>query len=76
MAREIVTLFASDEGQALIRKHCRRIGLEVADLKRLLEEVIDKDPMGRRHGLTQAFDEVLENSIAEDATAEGEDSTE
>lgn len=66
MPREIVTLFAQQEGQTLIRKHCRRIGLEVADLRRLIEEVIDKDSMQRRHGLWQAFDEVLEGSGTKD----------
>ena len=62
MPREIVTLFAQTEGKTLIRKHCRRIGLEVEDLRRLVEEVIEKDSMQRRHGLWQAFDEVLDSS--------------
>lgn len=68
MAREFVSLFTQKEGQALIRRHCRKVGLEVADLKRLVEAVIEKDSMGRRHGLRQTFDEILENS-AEDGPA-------
>jgi hypothetical protein len=66
MAREVVTLFAQQEGQTLIRKHCRQVGLEVEDLRRLIEEVIEKDSMQRRHGLWQAFDEVLEGSGTKD----------
>lgn len=65
MPREIVTLFAQPEGQTLIRRHCRKAGLEVADLRRLVEEVIDKDSMQRRHGLWQAFDEVLEGELTD-----------
>ena len=66
MAREVVTLFAQQEGQKLIRKHCHQIDLEVEDLRRLIEEVIDKDSMQRRRGLWQAFDEVLEGSGTKD----------
>lgn len=62
MPREVVTLFAQPEGQALIRRHCRKIGLEVADLRSLVEEVIDKDSMQRRHGLWQAFDDLLDGA--------------
>jgi hypothetical protein len=65
MPREIVTLFAQTEGKALIKKHCRKIRLEVEDLRRLVEEVIEKDSMQRRHGLWQAFDEVLDSSDAD-----------
>ncbi|MDW8444451.1 MAG: hypothetical protein RML45_09195 [Acetobacteraceae bacterium] len=62
MAREFIALFSQKEGEALIRRHCRQVGLEVADLKRLVEEVIEKDSMGRRHGLRQTFDDILDNS--------------
>ncbi len=62
MPRDIVTLFAQDEGKKLIQKHCRKIGLPVADLRRLVEELVDKSTMQRRHGLWQAFDEVLSDS--------------
>jgi len=59
MPRDVVTLFAQDSGKKLIRRHCRQIGLPVDDLRRLVEEVVDKSTMQRRHGLYEAFDEVL-----------------
>lgn len=59
MPRDVVTLFAQEAGKKLIRKHCRQISLQVADLRRLVEEVVDKSTMQRRHGLWEAFDEVL-----------------
>lgn len=64
MPRDVVVLFAQEDGKRLIRKHCRRIGIEEADLRRLVEEVVDKSSMQRRAGLWQAFDEVLDNSTA------------
>jgi hypothetical protein len=66
MPKEFVTLFAQKDGQTLVRRHCRAVGLEVSDLKELVEEVIEKDSLQRRHGLWQFFDEKL------DSTADGE----
>jgi len=43
MPRNVVVLFDQEEGQKLIRDHCRRIKLPVADLRRLVEEVIEKN---------------------------------
>ena len=60
MPRDAVVLFGQDEGRKLIERHCRKIKLPVADLRRLVEEVIDKSSMQRRAGLWQAFDEVLD----------------
>jgi hypothetical protein len=60
MPRDVVVLFAQEEGKRLIQSHCRRIGLPVADLRRLVEEIVDKSNMQRRHGLWQAFDEILD----------------
>ncbi len=60
MARDVVVLFVQDEGKKLIQRHCRRIGLPVSDLRRLVDEIIDKDTMQRRRGLWEAFDEVLD----------------
>ena len=65
MAREYVTLFASKEGQALLRRHCRLMGLPIADLRQLVEEVIEKDSMAKRAGLWQAFDDILETPTEE-----------
>lgn len=59
MPRDVVTLFAQEAGNKLIRKHCRQIGLPVENLRRLVEEIVDKSTMQRRHGLWEAFDEVL-----------------
>lgn len=63
MAKEHVVLFAQDEGRRLVQRHCRRISLKVADLRQLVEEVVDKDTMQRRAGLWQAFDDVLDASV-------------
>jgi|YNPMSStandDraft_2_1061718.scaffolds.fasta_scaffold10408_2 hypothetical protein len=68
MPKEFVTLFAQKDGQVLVRRHCRTVGLEVSDLKELVEEVIEKDSLQRRHGLWQFFDEKLD-SIAEEEGA-------
>lgn len=62
MPKDVVTLFAQEEGKKLIAKHCRGISLPVADLRRLVEEVVDKGAMQRRRGLWQTFDEVLGES--------------
>ena len=61
MARDVVALFAQDEGKKLIQRHCRRIGLPVSDLRRLVEEIVSKSTMQRRRGLWEAFDEVLDS---------------
>ena len=72
MPKEFVTLFAQKEGQTLVRRHCRALGLEVSDLKELVEEVIAKDSLQRRHGLWQFFDEKLDNTVDGDgADADG-----
>ena len=67
MVRDVVALFVQDEGKKLIQRHCRRIGLPVADLRRLVDKVIDKSTMQRRRGLWEAFDEVLDTSGDADA---------
>jgi hypothetical protein len=36
------------------------MGLPIADLRRLVEEVIEKDSMAKRAGLWQAFDDILD----------------
>jgi hypothetical protein len=67
MPRDVVVLFGKEEGKRLINKHCRRISLPVADLRRLVEEVVERDSMGRRAGLRVAFDEVLDNQDSDGA---------
>lgn len=67
MPRDVVTLFAQDEGKKLIARHCRSIKLPVADLRELVETVVEKSHMGRRHGLTEAFDDVLGRTDEADA---------
>lgn len=62
MSRDVVVLFAQPEGQKLVRKHCKKVGLEVSDLKRMVEETIDNTMMQRRRRLWQAFDELLDDS--------------
>ncbi len=63
MPRDIVVLFDQEGGRRLIENHCRTIGLPIADLQRLIEEIINKSTMQRRHGLWQAFDEVLDADV-------------
>jgi hypothetical protein len=72
LAREYVTLFASKDGQSLLRKHCRRVGLEVASLRQLVDEVIEKDSMAKRAGLWQAFDDILDSPGDEPVNGTGE----
>ena len=62
MPKDVVALFAQEEGKRLIERHCRGISLPVADLRRLVEEIVDKSAMQRRRGLWQTFDEVLDDS--------------
>lgn len=59
MPKETVMLFAQDEGKKLIAKHCRKINLPVADFRELVETVVEKAGMQRRHGLYEAFDDIL-----------------
>jgi len=60
MPRHIVVLFDQPEGQALLQKHCRRLKVKTADLRQLVEIVIEKNNMERRRGLWDAFDEVID----------------
>jgi hypothetical protein len=61
MARGAVVLFEDPAGRALVEKYCRKVGLNVADLERLLEELIDKDSLARRRGLRTFFDEFFDD---------------
>ncbi len=63
MARGAVTLFEQPEGRKLLAEHCRRVGLPLADLERLVEAVIDRNAMQRRRGLWGIFDEVLDAPV-------------
>jgi hypothetical protein len=63
MARGAIVLFEQPEGRQLIEKHCQSVGLPVEDLRRLVEEVVDKDSMQRRRGLRQAFDEIFDAPV-------------
>jgi hypothetical protein len=67
MARGAVVLFDDPTGRALVEKHCRDIGLNVADLERLLEELIDKDSLARRRGLWRFFDQFF-NTIGNEGS--------
>lgn len=67
MPKDVVTLFGQEAGEKLIRKHCRRVGLPVADLRRLVEAVIDKSTLQRRVGLWESFDEVLAERVVEES---------
>ena len=62
MPKDVVTLFAQEEGKKLIARHCRSINLPVSSLRQLVEEIVDKNAMQRRRGLWQTFDEVLGES--------------
>lgn len=66
MSQDLVVLLSQEDGRRLVEKHCKRVGLAVADLERLLEDAIDKQPMHRRRALWQAFDEVLDAVSAEE----------
>lgn len=59
MPKDVVTLFGQEEGKKLIARHCRSIRLPVADLRDLVDSVVEMASMARRRGLTEAFDEVL-----------------
>lgn len=67
MPKDVVTLFGQEAGERLIRKHCRRVGLPVADLRRLVVAVIDKSTLQRRVGLWESFDEVLSEGAVEES---------
>ena len=62
MPKDVVTLFAQEEGKKLIARHCRSINLPVSALRQLVEEVVGKSAMQRRRGLWQTFDEVIDES--------------
>lgn len=63
MARGAVALFDQPEGRKLLAKYCRSVGLPLADLEDLVEAVIDKEAMQRRHGLWGIFDERLDAPV-------------
>ena len=67
MPRDVVTLFAQEEGKKLIARHCRSINLPVQDLRDMVEEVVEKAGMQRRRGLFEAIGEILERSVETEA---------
>ena len=60
MPKDAVVLFATKEGEALVRKHCRAAGIRLADLRELVE--IEADQVGRKRkaGLWEQFEDVID----------------
>lgn len=58
--RDTVVLFSTQEGEALVRRHCRAAGIRLADLKDLVE--IEADHVGRQRkaGLWDQFQDVID----------------
>ncbi len=56
----MLVLFASKEGQALLRRHCKKAGIPVADMRALIEEEAKQVGRDRRRGLWPVFDEILD----------------
>ncbi len=65
MPRDVVVLFATSEGQALVRKHCRAAGIRLSDLKALVE--IEAAQVGRKRkaGLWDEIQDVLDQMEGE-----------
>lgn len=68
MSQDLVVLLSQEDGRQLVQQHCQRIGLAPADLERLIEEAIDKQPIHRRRALWQAFDEILDATTPEEGS--------
>ena len=68
MSQDLVVLLSREDGRQLVQQHCQRVGLPLADLERLIEEAIDKQPVHRRRALWQAFDEILDATTPEEST--------
>lgn len=67
MPQVVVVLLSQEDGRRLAQDHCRRVGLALDDLERLIEESIVKQAIHRRRALWQAFDEILEEVRTEEA---------
>jgi hypothetical protein len=60
MPRDVVVLFNQPDGEALIRRHCAEAGVPFGTLEELLETEIERSGLQRRHGLREAFDDILD----------------
>lgn len=60
MPRDVVVLFARPEGRKLIERHCRKVGVRVADLRQLVDFEIDQVGRDRKRDLWPQFDEVFD----------------
>jgi DNA-binding transcriptional MerR regulator len=60
MPKDAVVLFTTDEGKALVRKHCRAAGISLADLKELIELEAAQVGRQRKAGLWEQFEDVID----------------
>lgn len=54
-----IRLTERGQGREILKKYCRRIGISVEIVTRLLDVEQEHVGRGRRHGLYQQFDEIL-----------------
>jgi len=60
MAKDSVVLFTTDEGKALLRKHCRAAGISVPELRELIEVEAAQVGRQRKAGLWDQFEEIID----------------
>lgn len=63
MPRNVVVLLSTTEGRALLRQKCREAGLSVETLEALIEAELEQIGKQRKHGRTDAFDEILSQDL-------------
>ena len=64
-----VVLLETAEGRALVERICKAKGVPMDIFEDLLAEEIDNQGRGRRHGLWQRYDEILDPLVEEDVKA-------
>ena len=61
MPKSHVVLLQSEAGRKLIRKKCKKKGLDPVVLEQLITSEIDQQGKLRKRGITEAFNEIFDS---------------
>ena len=66
MSRNVVVLLNSGDGRKLVRRRCRELGVQMADLEQLIEAELEQLGKKRKAGLWDEFDRIFDALDNED----------
>lgn len=69
-----IKLIEVGQGRELLKKHCRQNGVSIRLIEELVSIEIDYAGMGRRDGIWDRFDEVIDAHVDESAHVSDTDS--